>query len=120
MKRLTIRIRSDESRALDELGARFTKAWKSGRSSGDTLQFESPAALFRLLTPKRWDLVGRLQQLGPSTIRGLARALGRDVKRVHQDVTALLACGLIVRGENRKVVVPYAVIHADFDLRAVA
>lgn len=120
MKKVTIRIRRDSSTALKEMGERFVKAWKTGKSTGDTLQFESPAALFRVLTPKRWELVERLQKLGPVSVRGLARELERDVKRVHDDVGELIRCGLVARNDEGKFHVPYDVIHADFDLRAVA
>lgn len=120
MRKATIRIRKDTEAALAEMGERFIKAWKTGKSAGDTLQFESPAALFRVLTPKRWELIERLQALGPSSVRGLARELERDVKRVHEDVGELMKCGLIARTESGKIHVPYDLIHADFDLRAVA
>jgi predicted transcriptional regulator len=46
--------------------------------------------------------------------------LDRDVKRVHEDVSMLIKHGLVVRTADRKICVPYDVIHADFDLRAVA
>jgi predicted transcriptional regulator len=49
-----------------------------------------------------------------------ARELDRDVKRVHDDVSMLIKHGLMVRTADRKICVPYDVIHADFDLRAVA
>lgn len=84
------------------------------------MQFESPAALFRVLSPKRWELIERLQSLGPSTARGLARELDRDVKRVHEDLSGLIEHGLVARTADGKFAVPYDVIHADFDLRAVA
>lgn len=120
MKKATIRIRRNTDAVFSEMGERFIKAWKTGKSAGDTLQFESPAALFRVLTPRRWELIERLQKLGPSSVRGLARELERDVKRVHEDVTELMGCGLVARTEEGKFHVPYDVIHADFDLRAVA
>jgi predicted transcriptional regulator len=120
VKKLTICIRRDAGAALEEMGQRFVEAWRTGKSSGDTLQFGSPAALFRVLTPKRWELVERLQQLGPSSVRGLARALGRDVKRVHEDVGELMVCGIVARRENGQIEVPYALIHAEFDLDRVA
>jgi predicted transcriptional regulator len=120
MKKATIRIRRETQTALKEMGERFVKAWKTGKSDGDLLQFESPAALFRVLTAKRWELIERLQTTGPSTLRGLARELDRDVKRVHEDVSMLIKHGLVVRTADRKICVPYDVIHADFDLRAVA
>ena len=119
MKKATIRIRKDTDAALKEMGGRFVKAWKSGRSGGDTFQFESPAAMFRVLTPKRWELIERLQKLGPRSIRGLARELERDVKRIHEDVHRLMEIGLVARIDG-KIYVPYDVIHADFDLRAIA
>ncbi|WP_439955554.1 HVO_A0114 family putative DNA-binding protein [Klebsiella pneumoniae] len=42
------------------------------------------------------------------------------MKRVHDDVTALIHWGLVERTEDAKVCVPFDIIHADFDLRAVA
>jgi predicted transcriptional regulator len=71
-----------------------------------------------VLSPKRWELVERLQALGPTSVRGLARSLERDVKRVHEDVTALCEVGLVEKTERGKVQVPFAVIEADFALRA--
>jgi len=120
MKKVTIRVRRDANAALKEMGERFVKTWKTGKSAGNTLEFESPAALFRVLTPKRWELLERLQTVGPSSVRGLARELERDVKRVHEDVGDLMEYGLIERTGDGKVHVPYDVIHADFDLRSVA
>lgn len=120
MKRVTIRIQRHTDPALARMGERFIKAWKTGRSAGDTIEFESPAALFRVLTPKRWELIERLQAIGPSSVRGLARALERDVKRVHEDVGTLAEYGLITRTDDGRFRVPYDLIRAEFDLRAVA
>jgi predicted transcriptional regulator len=120
MRKVDIRIRPNSRRTLGEMGARFVKSWKTGGVQGDLLQFESPSALFRVLSPKRWELIGQAQKLGPCSVRGLARNLGRDVKRVHEDVVRLMEYGLIERREDGKYFVPYDVIHADFDLHAVA
>lgn len=120
MKKATIRIRRNADAALEKIGERFVKAWKTGKSAGDTLKFESPATPFRVLTPKRWTLIETLQELGPSSVRGLARELERDVKRVHEDVSALIDCGLVVRTAEGKFEVPYDLIRAEFDLRAIA
>jgi predicted transcriptional regulator len=62
-----------------------------------------PAALFRVLTAKRWELIERLQTTGPTTLRGLARELDRDVKRVHEDVSVLIKHGLVIRTTDRKI-----------------
>ncbi|WP_080818867.1 transcriptional regulator, partial [Agrobacterium deltaense] len=80
----------------------------------------SPAQLFSVITPKRWELIEHLQKIGPSSIRGLARSVERDVKRVHEDVSALSDWGIFEPTEDGKVHVPYDVIHANFDLRAAA
>ena len=120
MKAARIRIRKGTSDALHELGDAFVRAWKTGKAPGDIFEFESPKALFSMLSPKRWELVERLQADGPSSLRGLARALGRDVKRVHEDAAALIEYGLIERNDAGKLFVPYDVIHIDFDLRATA
>lgn len=120
MTEAIIRIASDDDAVLKASAARFKKTWKTGKAAPAVFTFSSPAQLFSVISPKRWELIERLQQTGPSTIRGLARALDRDVKRVHDDVTAMIEWGLVERREDGLVHVPYSVIHAEFDLKAVA
>ena len=124
MKRAVIQIRRDQDAkaALSAMGENFVKAWNSGKTSDPiaTFTFSSPAQLFTVLSPKRWELIEHLQKIGPQSVRGLARSLERDVKRVHEDVTGLIEWGIVERTEDGKVCVPYDVLHADFDLRAVA
>jgi predicted transcriptional regulator len=120
MRIATIQIRRDDTAVLREAGAAFVEAWREGHSGDDVFTFASPTHLFSVLTPKRWELIERLQALGASSLRGLARALGRDVKRVHEDVAVLLDWGLVARTPEHKLVVPYGRIHTDFDLEAAA
>ena len=120
MTEAIIRIVSDDDAILDDAGKRFKQAWKSGKSGPSVFTFSSPAQLFSVISPKRWQLIEKLQHLGPSTVRGLARALTRDVKRVHDDVMAMIDWGLVERNDEGLVLVPYRVIHAEFDLKAVA
>lgn len=120
MRKAIIRIRKDDETVIDEAARGFVRTWKTGQSDPDVFTFSSPAQLFAVLTPKRWDMIERLQAIGPVSLRGLARALGRDVKRVHEDAAVLLDWGLIERTANRKIHVPFDVIHADFDIRAAA
>ncbi len=115
-----IRILSDDDAVLEEAATRFKKAWKSGKPQPAVFTFSTPAQLFSVISPKRWELIERLQHLGPSTIRGLARALKRDVKRVHDDVTTMITWGLVEKQQDGLVHVPYRAIHAEFDLKAVA
>lgn len=120
MRTMTIRIERDSGAALARAGEAFKRGWKTSRYQGETISFESPAALFRVITPTRWTLIERLQASGPSSLRGLARELGRDVKAVHRDVSALLAEGIVEKDAEGKLLVPFARIHAEFDMRAAA
>ena len=120
MKTARIEIRKDDDAVLRDAGNAYLKAWGTGQSVSDVLTFSSPAQLFSVLSPRRWTLIERLQGLGAISLRGLARDLGRGVKRVHEDVAILLEWGLIERTEDRKLVVPYSVIHADFNLSVAA
>jgi len=117
MRIATIRVRSDTKQALQEMRKQFLAAWKTGEYQGEVFEFESPAALFRLLTPKRWELLETLQAEGPCGVRELARLLGRDVRRVHDDLSVLLEAGLVEKTEEGKLIVPFGEIHADFVLR---
>jgi predicted transcriptional regulator len=120
MRQAIIRIVSDDDAILQSAGQRFKMAWISGKSESAVFTFSSPAQLFSVISPKRWELIERLQHLGPSSVRGLARALERDVKRVHDDVMAMIEWGLVERNGEGQVHVPFEVIHAAFDLKAAA
>ena len=125
MKRAVIQIRSDadEIAAIDAMGQRFANAWNRGAKGPNApfiLTFSSASQLFSVISPKRWELIEGLQGLGPSSIRGLARALGRDVKRVHEDVSTLMEWELIEKDETGRVAVPFDEIEADFILKGAA
>lgn len=115
---LEIKIQS-EQQAIQASAERFLNAWNNGNYAGEYLTFTSPSLFFSVLNARRWDLVSKLQTLGKTSIRELARQLGRDVHRVHDDIKALLAYG-IVEQDATGVYVPYAKIHADFTLMAEA
>ena len=55
---------------------------------------------------------------GPVTIREAARHVGRDVKAVHGDVQALLACGVLEKTTDGKIEFPYDAVHVCFLLKA--
>lgn len=82
--------------------------------------FVSADMLWALLTPNRWRLLRSLRKAGPSSIRALSKALGRDYRGVHADVMALLDAGLIEKNEAGKVLVPWAKIVAEMDFEAAA
>jgi predicted transcriptional regulator len=120
MRTLSIKIESDPMAALAQAGQAFAAAWPRGAYAGETLSFESPAALFRLLTPARWGVLAALQASGPCGLRPLARLLGRDASAVRRDVAALMARGLVEKGEDGLLLVPYGCIRAEFDMAKAA
>jgi predicted transcriptional regulator len=120
MTKAIIRIQRDDETALSHAADGFLAAWTSGHELDHVFSFSSPEQLFSVLSPKRWTLIETLQKIGPSTYRALATALGRDVKRVHEDAAALIEWGFIETNDERRIHVPYDVIRADFDLRSVA
>jgi predicted transcriptional regulator len=117
-----IQVRPDTDIVMDEIFENAAQAMSSGDPSDPVavITFSSPSQLFTVISPKRWELVEHLQKIGPVSVRGLARSLGRDVKRVHEDVTTLLEWSIVERSEDGRVYVPFDVIHAGFDLSAAA
>jgi len=101
--------------SLDTIGARVVDAWRRGQSGELTgtnaeihIGFESWEALVRTLSPKRLELLRHLHRAPARSVRALALALGRDNRRVHEDVEALEAAGLLDRDDNG--------LRADYDV----
>lgn len=95
-------------------------AFQAGAYQGETLNFDSPAAFFSRLTERRWALINALQGAGELPVRELARRVGRDVKRVHEDASALVDLGLVERTPRGGLLCPFADIHVDMHLRQAA
>lgn len=99
--------------------ADFTTAWNTGESQKSArISFASPELLWRVLTEKRWELLKVLCGAEPVSIREAARRVGRDVKAVHSDISALLNAGILIRTENRRIVFPFDAIKVEFLLHA--
>jgi predicted transcriptional regulator len=113
---LTITLQPDWRAALREAGRR---AQKRGYQ-GEVLNFESAGAFFGQLTERRWALLHALQGQGELAIRELARRVGRDMKRVHEDVQVLAELGLVERTERGGVMCPFTAVHIDMEIRAAA
>ena len=72
--------------------------------------------LLKTLSPARFDLLQALNRGGPMSIYELAKRLGRDYKNVHTDVTQLARLGLIERGSDNRVTVPWDLLRAELSL----
>jgi DNA-binding Lrp family transcriptional regulator len=82
--------------AEDRVSRPISQAEKSAR-----LSFATPELLWKVLTAKRLDLLKALCGAGPTSIRQAARRVGRDVKAVHGEVTALINAAVIDRTDAR-------------------
>ena len=105
---------------LDTSMEQALRAARTDEYQGEFKTYASVAQLFEMFAPKRWEAVETLQAIGPCSLRALARALGRDVKRVHEDVAILLEEGIVERDENRKLFVPFDTIHIALKLTTTA
>ena len=112
MSTMTIGVSS-----MDETKTRMLRAFE-GEEQGVFIGFPSVELLWKVLTPKRWELLRTLTGAGPISIREAARRAGRDVKSVHGDVQGLLAAGVFDRTDDGRIVFPYDAVHVDFVLRA--
>lgn len=108
-----------EVRSLAETLADASRAMTSGRGDPEArIAFASPELLWQVLTAKRWELLKVMCGAGAMSIREAARRVGRDVKAVHGDVSALLDAGVLSRSPEGGVEFPFDAIKVEFMLQA--
>ena len=82
-----------------EASRRFIDAWhraeRGERFHERSVAFESWDTLARVLTGKRMELLRYVRRNHVTSVRALAKALGRDYSNVHADVKALAGAGLL-------------------------
>ena len=114
MTTVTLDVRSPH-----EVMSDFSSAWKTGKvQKSARISFATPELLWQVLTAKRWELLKALCGAGPVSIRDAARRVGRDVKAVHGDVTALLSAGVLSRAEGGGIEFPFDAVKVEFLLQA--
>jgi predicted transcriptional regulator len=114
VKTVILDVRDPEESMQD-----FVNVWKSGKAQkAARISFASPELLWKVLTAKRWELLKALCGAGPVTVREAARLVGRDIKAVHSDLTALRKAGVIDRTESGQVEFPYEAVKVEFLLQA--
>jgi len=111
-KRLNLQVHIGDN--LDDMGRRFVDAWHRAergelteRNAERHVGFEDFETFSRALTPRRLELLRYVRHHSCRSIRALAIALGRDYRRVHEDVETLVKTGLLDRDERG--------LHADYD-----
>lgn len=102
-----------------QVGEDFIRAWETGTPQKEArISFEAPELLWKVLTARRWELLKSLCGVGPVSIREAARRVGRDVKTVHGDVTALLDAGVLDKTASGAIEFPYDAVKVEFFLQA--
>jgi predicted transcriptional regulator len=90
--------------SLEDDAAAFLSAWRRaerGETPAErTLAFESWEALAKVLTGERFRLLKHVHGHPEPSVSALARSLGRQYRRVHADVAAMEAAGLIDRQDG--------------------
>ena len=100
-KDVTVHVGIDFDAAAKRVADVWHRAERGEAIAGEShVTFESWEALTSVLTAKRLELLRHLRRRPEANIAALARSLGRDYKRVHEDVEALRSAGLIDHGEQ--------------------
>ncbi len=102
-----------------ELAARLGAAL-AGRRMAPRIAFASIDLLHRVCAPKRLAVLRAMAGAGPLPVREVARRVGRDVKAVHRDMTALVKAGLLDRDEGGRMSFPYDGVRMEVDLMRAA
>lgn len=101
----TVQVHVGET--LESAGQRFLDGWRRAERGELTAEsaelhigFSDWETMVRTLSPKRLELLRHLHRNPARNIKALATALGRDYRRVHEDVEALENAGLLERSKE--------------------
>ena len=105
--------------SLDDMGKRFVSAWhrieRGEKVREKHITFPDLRSMLNALSPRRLELLRDVHRQPAKSVRMLAHRLGRDYKRVHEDVATLTESGLLLR-EDGGVSAPYDAIAAEMRL----
>ena len=106
---------------LQQAGKRATDAMRAVTAGKAVvpyfgISFEQVGQMLAAFTPKRWELIAALREVGPMKVADLARHLGRNYKNVHTDVQLLTEWLAVERGDDGRVRVPWSEIVVDMKL----
>ncbi len=89
---------------LEDDAAAFVSAWRRAeageRIDERVLAFESWEGLATVMTGERYRLLRHLHAHPEPSVSALARALRRQYRRVHEDVSVLERAGLLDRSQG--------------------
>jgi predicted transcriptional regulator len=118
-KNIRIEVKDEKESAQE-----FVKAWRraekglAAEQPAERIYFKDLKTLLRSMTPRRMEALQTLHEQGPTSVRALARTLGRDYKNVHKDMQEMERIGIVVRDKKGLLLVPWRSIVAEFELAA--
>ncbi|HEY6440346.1 MAG TPA: MarR family transcriptional regulator [Acetobacteraceae bacterium] len=90
--------------SIEDDASAFLNAWhraeRGERVPERVLAFESWEGLAQVMTGERYRLLRHLHKHPEPSVSALAKALGRQYRRVHADVAALEQAGLLDRSQG--------------------
>jgi len=105
--------------SIENMGKRFIGAWhklEQGKAVDEThMTFLDLQTMISTLSPKRLALLRHVRQCPAVNVATLAKNLGRDYKRVHEDVAALVRVGLLDR-DAKSIRSPYDSVQTEVSL----
>ena len=100
------------------------RRWEAGEEVPHVKNFQDPAAVRKLLTPRRIELLESIMHDPPASIRALSGRLERGPKQVHDDVHLLANYGIVHfesgDGRARKPRVPYDSVRIDIEIASTS
>ena len=120
MKDLELHVGHDPGSTKKRVLDAIRRAEAGGPIGESHVTFESWEGFARVMTGKRLELLRHLHDHPAVSVADLTRALGRDYKRVHEDVEILSTAGLIERTPTGGLRAGYDEIKASIALTSSA
>src|SRR5271169_4558514 len=91
--------------SVEDAEARMLSAF-AGKEQGVLISFATAELLWKVITPKRWEVLQALTGAGPVAIGEIARRLGQDVRSVQGDIQPLVKAGVVDSAEDGRILFP--------------
>jgi len=84
----------------------------------ERLYFEDLATMLKVLTPRRLEVLKVVHQIGPVSVKAVAKRMRPDYKNVHRDLQVLERTGLVTRSPDGRLRALWNKIIAEITLAA--
>lgn len=116
-----LRLTASPQEKARESSRERLREWQDGETVPHVINFQDPAALRKLLTARRIELLGSIMDARPESIRALADRLDRGVKETADDVNLLAEYEIVYfeqDGRAKQPYVPYETVKIEVEVDA--